>query len=813
MKVSLNWLKEYVDIDITPEELSDKMTRSGNAVEYITRSGEGIEGVVTGRVKEIVHHKEADKLWVCQVDIGKEELVQIVTGADNVKQNSVVPVVQVGGELPGKGKMKKAKLRGVESYGMLCSAAELCIEDKLLQPHERTGIFLLPEDTPIGKDIKEILGLDDVVLDVELTANRGDCMSMIGIAREVAAITGKTVKYPDISVKEEGAAPEKDINIIIEDSDLCYRFAARMCTDIKIGQSPLWMQTRLRAAGMRPINNVVDVSNYVMLELGQPTHAYDSEKLSGDAIITRKSVPGEKLVTLDDIERTLTEGMIVIADKDKGIGLGGVMGGLETEISDTTKYVIMEAACFDPVSIRKTSRALGLASEASSRFTHGIDRGNILTALDRIAHLLEHTGVAKIVAGHKDNYPAPKERAVIKTSVGAINSRLGTNIKAEAMISIMENLGFYLEKDFNTAHTDIEFVITVPSWRNDVTGDADISEELARITGYDSIESSMPGGILMQGMQNSQANLLSVVKDTLCANGLSEVLCYSFINDTLLRKLELPESDSRYKAISLSNPITDEFTIMRTTLLPSVLSACEYNIAHRNEDIAVFETGNIYIADKLPLEKLALEQLWLCIALTGKRADLSWNGGKEKIDFYDIKGLAEEIFDKINISSYSFVRGAGNYMHPGKSARIVYNGTTIGQMGALHPKIADNFNLGDTYVLELCLADLADDALKVNKYEKLPRYPEIYRDMAMLVKSETAYDDIVAAIKKSGGEYLKEVKIFDLYEGKQIKEGYKSMAYALSFQSAERTLTDEEVTAAVDDIVKTLKGELDIELR
>lgn len=808
MKVSLNWLKEYVDINITPDELADKLTRSGTAVEYITYLGEEITGVITGKIEAIEKHPEADKLWVCQLDTGSGELTQIVTGADNVRAGCIVPVATVGSTLPGGKKMKKAKLRGLESNGMLCSASELNIEDKLLQPEERTGIYLLPADTPIGVDIKEILGLDDHVLEVELTANRGDCMNMLGMAREVAALTGQKVKYPNIKLKEAGQKPDNEIIVKIEDEQLCQRFTARTFTDINIQPAPMWMKNRLRASGMRPTSNVVDVTNYVMLEYGQPMHAYDSDTLTGNTVIARSSIPDEKLITLDDLERKLTPGMTVIADSEKAIGLGGVMGGLQTEISDKTKYVFLEAACFDPVATRKTSRALGLASEASSRFVHGIDKENMLNALDRAAQLLEEIGAAKTVPGKQDVYPNKDKEKKIKTTVEAINSRLGTNIEAQRMIKILESLEF---KVYNPFKGDL--TITVPTWRNDVTCAADISEEIARIDGYDNITGTLPASTMMQGQLSKDAKLVNVLKKYLTAAGLNEIIGYSFINEAQLDKLGLAKQHPYYKAIALSNPITDDFSIMRTTSLPSVLAIVEYNIARRNEDVAVFEVANTYVTDEVPLKGFPKEEAWLCAALTGNRTNNDWNKTKGKIDFYDVKGILEQMFAQINISNYQLEPATASYMHPGKSAQIVYKGEIIGNVGCLHPKVAKAFNLDDTYVIEVKLAPLSNNSLALRKYSRLPKYPEIYRDLSLTVPVEITHEQIVQTLESNGGKQLQAVQLFDLYTGKQIQQGYKSMSYALTFQAEDRTLTDEEVSKTVDKIIKALDEKLNIKLR
>ncbi len=807
MKVSFNWLKEYVEITEAPEVLAEKLTRAGIPVEYLEYPGKGIENVVTGRVAEIRRHPEADKLWVCQLDINNGEKLQIVTGADNVTEGAVVPVAQVGSILPDGRKMKKAKLRGIDSAGMLCSASELAIPDKLLQPGERDGIMILPPDTPLGVDIRKILGLDDVVFEFELTANRGDCLNVIGLAREVAAVTGGKLKLPEVKLKAEGS-DTKPFDIKIADSSLCQRFVGRVLTDIKIQPSPLWLQNRLRLSDMRPLNNVVDVTNYVMLEAGQPMHAYDKDTLVGGVIEARPAIIGETLVTLDGNERKLSGGMIVIADGEKAIGLGGVMGGLQTEISGQTQAVLLEAACFEPVAIRKASRAVGLRSEASNRFEHGIDRENIPWALDRAAALLEELGAARACPVHTDNYPLLRAPQTISATVDGINHRLGTALSAGRMVAILEGLGF------SVAEKEGALQAKVPSWRNDVLIAADISEEIARINGYDFLPSTLPDGAVMQGSQSKLATLIDKTGDFLCAAGLNEIIGYSFTHQSQLKKLNLPEEDALLAPIPVLNPITDEFGVMRTTLVPSVLGAMQYNLAHRNEDTAIFEIGRTYRADSLPLSSFPTEEVCLVAALTGRRWPNDWNQDKADVDFYDAKGLVEELFDKINITGYQFAEGGRPYLHQGKSMQIIFNGETVGVVGEVHPVVAASFDISKAACLvEIKLSPLVGDYGKLAQYTALPKYPEIYRDLSMLAPLEISQRLIEETIRESGGKHLREVRLFDLYTGKQVEAGHKSMAYALSFQAADRTLTDEEIGQAVTRITAALEGKLQIKLR
>ncbi|MDR3349334.1 MAG: phenylalanine--tRNA ligase subunit beta [Acidaminococcales bacterium] len=806
MRVALNWLKEYVDIEYGPEALAEKLTRAGIAVERIIYPGAGTEGVTTGRIMEICPHPQTGKLLVCAVDAGGDAPLNIVTGAGNLAPGAVVPVAVEGALLPDGRVIKTAVLRGVRSEGMLCSASELGIEDKLLRPEEREGIFILPPGTLAGLDVKAALSWDGAVLELELTANRGDCMSMIGVAREAAALCGGKVRHPRVAVKEEGGAMPA-VEVKITDPHLCPRFSARAFTNIKIQPSPLWLQNRLRLSGVRPINNVVDVTNYVMLEMGQPMHAYDSRTLAGSAVIIRSAAPGEKLVTLDGGERTLEEGMIVIADRDKAIGLGGVMGGLATEISAATEYVLLEAACFDPAQTRRTSRALGLASEASARFVHGIDRENVAAALDRAAQLLEGIGAAKACVGKIDNYPGKVGAIKVRTTETAMNKRIGTDLPVGRMAAILENLAFQVE----TAGESLN--ITVPSWRNDVREAADISEEIARSVGFDNIAGTLPQAAMARGGQSRLSALAGNVKNLLTAAGLNEIIGYSFIGRGKIDKLDLAADDPRRRAIPVLNPIADDFAVMRTTLVPSLLGALAHNIAHRNEDAALFEIGSIYLSEELPLNAFPREETLLCAVLIGGRYPAGWNQPAGQVDFYDVKGLAEEIFAQLNIKDCAFAAGTETYLHPGKSAWMIRKGEKIGAIGEIHPQVADAFDLPAACLLELNLSSLAGDAGQTARYVKLPKYPENYRDLSMTVPAQVSYEKIAAAIRENGGPFLSSLRLFDLYTGKQIPEGYKSMAWRLFFQSPERTLADGEVNAAIAGIVAALERDLSIKLR
>ena len=814
MLASLEWLKQYVDINIPVDVLVDKITRAGLEVETVTNLGEGLEGVLTGKVTQIERHPDSDHLWVCQMDYG-QGIVQILTGAQNVKQNDIVPVAVVGSTLPPSSrnpegmKLAAVKMRGLDSFGMLCSADELGIDNKLLLPEQRNGIFILPADTPIGVDVKEVLGLNDVVIDIDLTANRADCFSIIGLAREIAALTGCPLKMPAMDVAEAaGGNAQEMATIKIEAPELCPRFAVRVLKNIKITESPEWMQKRLRACGMRPISNVVDVTNYVMLELGQPMHAYDYDKVAGHTLVVRRGGEGEKLMTLDEQERTLDPSMIVIGDAERAVGLGGVMGGFDTEVTGETVNVMLEAASFHGPSIRRTSRSLGLRSEASGRFERGVDTIKTQNALNRAAYLLEQMGACETVAGIVEAYPEEIKPAVIKVTPEVISGRVGITISKEEMVKTLTALEFGVEEEGDA------LVITAPSWRNDVTCNADISEEIARIHGLDHIESHMPVLGMAQGRQFVVEDVKDSIQDYMVAVGMNEVMTYSFINQSAFDKLQLAADDSRRNAIELLNPITDEFRVMRTTMAPSVLNAAAYNLARQHNKVAIFEVGRVYLPKELPLKEQATEKSMLCAVISGKCNDLNWCTCRDNVDFYDMKGVVEGLMAKLMLNDYKLVHYTVPYLHPGKSCAVEVDGKIIGWFGELHPLAQEAFGLPqEAYILEMEVEPLVAAAIAVPKYKHLAKYPSMSRDIAVVVPLEVTNAELEAVIREHAGELLIGVKVFDIYTGKQVAEGCKSMAFNLTYQAADRTLTDAEVDASMKTVIAKVAEEYKAELR
>lgn len=615
MQVSIKWLKDYIDFTETPEQLADKLTMAGIPVENVVDPGEGLEKVVTGRIEKLEPHQNSDHLQICTMNVGLAENIIIVTGAQNVAEGQVVPVAMVGAHLPNGMKISKGKLRGVASNGMLCSAQELKLDLEKLPEEQKTGIFILPSDTPVGIPAKDVLGLNDVVLEFELTANRADCFSVFGLVREIAAITGNKPHFPEIKVNEDDNTKLNDIfSVEIADPDLCSRFSTRMLKNVKIGPSPEWMQQRLEGVGIRSINNVVDVTNFVMIELGHPMHAYDYDKITGKKLIARRAIEGEELHTLDDTSRKAKGEMLVIADSEKAAGLAGIMGGFETEITDTTTTVVLESADFYGPCIRRTARACGLSSEASGRFERGVDSETTIKALDRAAQLLQEMGACTVCEGIVDVYPNPKQANYVTFTPEQINNHLGTNIAKDVMLNIITSVGFDVTKDEND-----EITVKVPSWRNDVTCMADISEEIARLHGFDKIKSTLPNGVSMQGTQSAKQTFIDKVKASLSSQGLYETISFALTNEETFNKLNIPQDSPLRKAVPIMNPLSDEYPLVRTTLLSSIFDNLARNLARKNDDVALFEVGSVFFPKALPVTELPDEVVKIAGAITGRR--------------------------------------------------------------------------------------------------------------------------------------------------------------------------------------------------
>ena len=810
MQVSIKWLKDYIDFTETPEQLADKLTMAGIPVENVVDPGEGLEKVVTGRIEKLEPHQNSDHLQICTMNVGLAENIIIVTGAQNVAEGQVVPVAMVGAHLPNGMKISKGKLRGVASNGMLCSAQELKLDLEKLPEEQKTGIFILPSDTPVGIPAKDVLGLNDVVLEFELTANRADCFSVFGLVREIAAITGNKPHFPEIKVNEDDNTKLNDIfSVEIADPDLCSRFSTRMLKNVKIGPSPEWMQQRLEGAGIRSINNVVDVTNFVMIELGHPMHAYDYDKITGKKLIARRAIEGEELHTLDDTSRKAKGEMLVIADSEKAAGLAGIMGGFETEITDTTTTVVLESADFYGPCIRRTARACGLSSEASGRFERGVDSETTIKALDRAAQLLQEMGACTVCEGIVDVYPNPKQANYVTFTPEQINNHLGTNIAKDVMLNIITSVGFDVTKDKND-----EITVKVPSWRNDVTCMADISEEIARLHGFDKIKSTLPNGVSMQGTQSAKQTFIDKVKASLSSQGLYETISFALTNEETFNKLNIPQDSPLRKAVPIMNPLSDEYPLVRTTLLSSIFDNLARNLARKNDDVALFEVGSVFFPKALPVTELPDEVIKIAGAITGRRNAQGWNQANDMVDFYDAKGIIEELLANLRVTRYTVEAGTHYAMHPGKTALFKKGRDVIATVGEVHPAVLSAYGITKpVYIFELDATTVMKYMAKDLKYKALPKYPATSRDLAMLVDVDVNAADIEKAMTKAAGQNLTQITLFDVYTGKQVEEGKKSLAFSLTFQSNDKTLTDAEIDPAIEKIVAKLQKDFNANLR
>lgn len=810
MQVSIKWLKDYIDFTETPEQLADKLTMAGIPVENVVDPGEGLEKVVTGRIEKLEPHQNSDHLQICTMNVGLAENIIIVTGAQNVAEGQVVPVAMVGAHLPNGMKISKGKLRGVASNGMLCSAQELKLDLEKLPEEQKTGIFILPSDTPVGIPTKDVLGLNDVVLEFELTANRADCFSVFGLVREIAAITGNKPHFPEIKVNEDDNTKLNDIfSVEIADPDLCSRFSTRMLKNVKIGPSPEWMQQRLEGAGIRSINNVVDVTNFVMIELGHPMHAYDYDKITGKKLIARRAIEGEELHTLDDTSRKAKGEMLVIADSEKAAGLAGIMGGFETEITDTTTTVVLESADFYGPCIRRTARACGLSSEASGRFERGVDSETTIKALDRAAQLLQEMGACTVCEGIVDVYPNPKQANYVTFTPEQINNHLGTNIAKDVMLNIITSVGFDVTKDEND-----EITVKVPSWRNDVTCMADISEEIARLHGFDKIKSTLPNGVSMQGTQSAKQTFIDKVKASLSSQGLYETISFALTNEETFNKLNIPQDSPLRKAVPIMNPLSDEYPLVRTTLLSSIFDNLARNLARKNDDVALFEVGSVFFPKALPVTELPDEVVKIAGAITGRRNAQGWNQTNDMVDFYDAKSIIEELLANLRVTRYTVEAGTHYAMHPGKTALFKKGRDVIATVGEVHPAVLSAYGITKpVYIFELDATTVMKYMAKDLKYKALPKYPATSRDLAMLVDVDVNAADIEKAMTKAAGQNLTQITLFDVYTGKQVEEGKKSLAFSLTFQSNDKTLTDAEIDPAIEKIVAKLQKDFNANLR
>jgi len=795
MKAPLKWLKDYVDINVTPKEFADAMTLSGSKVEGIEVQGEEISKVVVGKIVSIEKHPDADKLQVTKVDIGSE-VIQVVTGAQNIQLNDYIPVALVGATLPGDKKISKGKLRGIESNGMMCSIEELNLSREDYPDASEDGIYILEPGLELGKDIKEVMGINETTIDFEITSNRPDCFSIIGLAREAAVTLKKEFKKQQIKVQEEGDEAKNYASVEIKEPDLCPRYAARIVKDVKVGPSPRWMKERLRAAGVRPINNIVDITNYVMLEYGQPMHAFDLKDVQGNKIIVRRAFDGETLKTLDDQDRNLDSSMLVIADENRAIAVAGVMGGANSEISDNAKAILFESANFNGTSVRLTAKKLGLRTEASSRFEKGLDVENVIPAVERAVQLVEELGAGTVCKGIIDCYVKKSEQVTLSLRPDKINAFLGTNIQKSEMIDILKSLEFETDESGSN--------VKVPTFRPDVEREADLAEEIARFYGYNNIEATLLSGKSSTlGKKTYKQSIEDLIKDTMVSSGLYEAYTYSFTSPKDFDMLNLPEDSALRNTVVISNPLGDDYSIMRTTTIPDMLSVISTNYNRRIDEARLFEMGFVYLPESLPIKDLPKEKPILTIGMYGKT------------DFYELKGIVEELLLRLGIKNYQFVPAKDDpAFHPGRTASLLINGENAGIIGEVHPSVSEKFECPErTYLGVIEVERLIENAALESQYKPLPKFPAVSRDIAMLVKDEILVKQIEDVIKQRSGKILEDIKLFDVYKGKQVPEGMKSVAYSITFRASDRTLTDDEVSKTMTKILDGLKNNLEAQLR
>ena len=804
MNTSLSWIKTYVpDLDVTAQEYTDAMTLTGTKVEGFTELDADLDKIVIGQIDKIEKHPDADKLIICQVNIGTES-VQIVTGAPNVKEGDKVPVVLDGGRVagghdgkmtPGGIKIKKGKLRGVESFGMMCSIEELGSTREMYPEAPEYGIYIFPEDAVVGESAVKALGLDDVVFEYEITSNRVDCYGVLGIAREAAATFQKKFCPPIVEVKENDEKASDYVKVTVEDPELCPRYCARVVKNVKIGPSPKWMQRCLASNGIRPINNLVDITNYVMEEFGQPMHAYDLDTIANQEIIVRRAGKDEKFVTLDGQERIMDENVLMICDGEKAVGIAGIMGGENSMITDDVKTVLFEAACFDGTSIRLSSKRIGLRTDASGKFEKGLDPNNAQAAIDRACQLMEELGAGEVVGGMVDVCSETREPSRVKFEPEKINKLLGTSLTKEEMIDYLGRV--------ELAYDEKTDEIVAPTFRQDIHCNADVAEEVARFYGYDKIPMTLPTGEATTGKLPFKLRIQEVARDIAEYCGFSEGMSYSFESPKVFDKLCIPEDSELRKVITISNPLGEDYSIMRTSTLNGMLASLSTNYNRRNKDVRLYELGNIYLPKSLPVTELPDERTMFTLGMYGKG------------DFFDMKGVCEEFFEKIGMKKkVTYDPNSGKpFLHPGGQANMIYEGKVVGYLGEVHPAVADNYSIGEkAYIAVIDILDVLEFAGFNHKYTGIAKYPAVTRDLSLVVPHAVLAGQIEEIFDQRGGNILESYQLFDIYEGAQIEKGFKSMAYSLVFRAHDKTLGENEISAAMKKIMNGLNG-LGIELR
>ena len=805
MNTSLSWIKAYVpDLDVTAQEYTDAMTLTGTKVEGFEKMDADLDKIVVGQIDKIEKHPDADKLIICQVNIGTES-IQIVTGAPNVKEGDKVPVVLDGGRVagghePGQRvaggiKIKKGKLRGVESNGMMCSIEELGSNRDMYPDAPEYGIYIFPEDTEVGADAIEVLGLHDVVFEYEITSNRVDCYSVVGIAREAAATFHKEFCPPVVTATGNDEDVNDYIKVTVKNTDLCPRYCARVVKNIKIAPSPEWMQRRLASVGIRPINNLVDITNYVMEEYGQPMHAYDLDTIANHEIIVRTAEADEKFTTLDGQERQMDEDVLMICDGETSIGIAGIMGGENSMITDNVKTMLFEAACFDGTNIRKSSKRVGLRTDASGKFEKGLDPNNAQAAIDRACQLIEEMGAGEVVGGMVDVYGKKKEPVRVPFDPEAINNLLGTEIAEEDMLGYFKKIDLEYDKEKRE--------VIAPTFRHDLFRMADLAEEVARFYGYDNIPTTLPRGEATTGKLSFKLRVEEIARDIAEFCGFSQGMTYSFESPKVFDKLLLPEDSPLRQTVDIVNPLGEDYSVMRTTSLNGMLTSLATNYNRRNKNVRLYELGNVYLPKALPLTELPEERMQFTLGMYGDG------------DFFSMKGVVEEFFEKVGLhKKETYDPNAGKtYLHPGRQANIIYDGTVVGYLGEVHPDVADNYGIGTrAYIAVIDMPEIVKKATFDRKYTGIAKFPAVTRDISMVMPKEILVGQVEEVIEKKGGAYLESYALFDIYEGEQIKKGFKSVAYSIVFRAKDKTLEEAEITSAMNKILEGLEA-LGIELR
>ncbi len=805
MNTSLKWIKALVPgLDCTAQEYTDAMTLSGSKVESYEQLDADLDKIVIGQVKKIERHPDTDKLVICQVDIGEPELTQIVTGAANVFEGAKVPVVLDGGRVagghdgtktPGGIKIKKGKLRGIESNGMMCSIEELGSSREMFPDAPVNGLYIFGEDAPVGENAVSYLGLDDSVIEYEITSNRVDCFSVLGIAREAAATFDKKFVPPVVTETGNDENVNDIVKVTVKDADLCSRYTARVVKNVKFAPSPKWMQERLRSHGIRPINNLVDITNYVMEEYGQPMHAYDLDTIAGNEIVVRRAAKDEKFVTLDGQERQMDDSVLMICDAEKAIGIAGIMGGENSMITENVHTMLFEAACFDGTNIRKSSKKIGLRTDASAKFEKGLDPNLAMEAMNRACQLVEELGAGEVVGGAVDIYPVKREGVRIPFEPDKYNKLLGTDIDKETMIGYFKKIDLGYDEATNE--------ILVPSWRQDLLCDADMAEEVARFYGYDNIGVTLPSGESTAGGKSFKLRMEEKAREVAEFCGFSQAMTYSFESPKVFDKLLIPADSDLRKTVVISNPLGEDYSIMRTLPLNGMLASLSTNFGRRNKDVRLYEMGNIYLPKQVPLTELPEERMQLTFGMYGDG------------DFFTMKGVVEELLSQLGLRNKAEYDPTADlpFLHPGRKASVVYDGMVIGYLGEVHPTVAANYAIKErVYIAVVDMPEIVSRASFDYKYEGITNFPVSSRDLSMVVPKNILVGDIEKVFDEKGGAYLESYELFDVYEGEQIEKGFKSVAYSLKFRGKDKNLEENDITSAMNKILKGLE-KMGIQLR